>query len=110
MQHAILGPGGVGGLIAASLAYCGEAVTVIVPSDTAAGYPDAIKLESVFGRFTAAVEHTSTVPAVETLWIAVKATQLEQALGSVRNPTSIGAIVPLLNGIDHIAMLRALRP
>ncbi|MBV9625104.1 MAG: ketopantoate reductase family protein [Acidobacteria bacterium] len=107
MRHAILGPGGVGGLIAASLAYSGEAVTVIVRSDTAALYPDVIQLESSFGRFTVAVEHSSTVPAVDILWIAVKAIELEQALGSIPDSTAIAAILPLLNGIDHVALLRA---
>jgi 2-dehydropantoate 2-reductase len=42
------------------------------------------------------------------LWITVKATQLEAALRSVTvDPTKIGAVVPLLNGIDHVALLRA---
>ncbi len=33
MRHAILGPGGVGGLIAASLAKSGAAVTLVVRSE-----------------------------------------------------------------------------
>jgi 2-dehydropantoate 2-reductase len=41
------------------------------------------------------------------LWITVKATQLESALAAVKNPDVVRAMVPLLNGIDHIAVLRA---
>jgi 2-dehydropantoate 2-reductase len=40
------------------------------------------------------------------LWIAVKATQLPDSLAALTHPESVGAIVPLLNGIDHIAWLR----
>jgi 2-dehydropantoate 2-reductase len=106
MHHAVIGPGGVGGLIAASLAHCGEMVTVVIRSEAAAQYPDLLQLESAFGHFTVSVKRATTVPRVEVLWIAVKATQLEQALGSIRDVSSISAIVPLLNGIDHVAMLR----
>jgi len=41
------------------------------------------------------------------LWIAVKATQLDIALASLRDGNLPTAIVPLLNGIDHVAMLRS---
>ena len=44
------------------------------------------------------------------LWIAVKATQLDSALGSLPDGDSAKAIVPLLNGIDHVTMLRSRYP
>jgi 2-dehydropantoate 2-reductase len=47
------------------------------------------------------------VPAVDVLWITVKATQLEPALAALINPDAVRGIVPLLNGIDHISLLRA---
>jgi 2-dehydropantoate 2-reductase len=37
----------------------------------------------------------------------VKATQLEPALAAITNPSAVTAILPLLNGIDHVALLRA---
>ena len=37
----------------------------------------------------------------------MKATQLESSLAALKNPDAVRAIVPLLNGIDHIAALRA---
>ena len=41
------------------------------------------------------------------MWIAAKATQLDAALAQFATRSQIGAIVPLLNGIDHLAALRA---
>ncbi len=37
----------------------------------------------------------------------MKATQLEAALAAFTKPEAVSAIVPLLNGIDHLALLRA---
>src|SRR5947208_15452574 len=105
MRHAILGPGGVGGLIAASLAKSGAAVTVVVRSDAIGQYPETLQLESPFGKFSVRVERATSVPTVDVLWIAVKATQLDSALNSLPNGHSARAIIPLLNGIDHVAML-----
>ena len=107
MRHAILGVGGVGGLIAASLAQCGDKVTVVVRSGALDKYPETLRLESAFGNFTVPVERVTMVPPTDLLWIAVKATQLEPALASIPDASSISAIIPLLNGIDHIAMLRS---
>jgi len=107
MHHAILGPGGVGGLIAAFLAQSGERVTVVIKSDALRQFPQTLRLESPFGQFAVEVERTDTVPPADVLWLAVKATQLERALMSMRDGNSPAAIVPLLNGIDHVALLRA---
>jgi 2-dehydropantoate 2-reductase len=106
LQHAILGVGGVGGLIGASLARVGDSVTVVVRRESLDSYPDQLKLESPFGNFEVAVNRSAEVPPTDVLWIAVKATQLDEALGSVTNPHNVKAIVPLLNGIDHLALLR----
>jgi 2-dehydropantoate 2-reductase len=107
MKHAILGPGGIGGLMGACLAKIGEPVTMVVRPAALEQYPRQLQLESPFGNFTRAVERTSQVPPVDVLWITVKATQLETALRSIPAPDTTGAIVPLLNGIDHIPLLRA---
>jgi len=106
LRHAILGVGGVGGLIGASLARLGDSVTVVVRRESLASYPDQLKLESPFGNFEVAVNRSPEVPPADVLWIAVKATQLDEALASVTNPHNVKAIVPLLNGIDHLALLR----
>ena len=107
MQHGILGAGGVGGLIGACLAHAGDSVTLVVRREALAQYPRQLHLESPFGNFTVNVSVAGDVPAVDVLWIAVKATQLEPALSAFKNPDAVRAIVPLLNGIDHVSMLRA---
>jgi ketopantoate reductase len=48
MQHAILGPGGVGGLMAACLGKSGAAVTLVVRAEAIGQYPDTLQLESPF--------------------------------------------------------------
>jgi 2-dehydropantoate 2-reductase len=107
LRHAILGAGGVGGLIGACLAHSGASVTLVVRREVLAQYPRQLRLESPFGNFTVDVAVAAEVPAVDVLWITVKATQLESALGGLKSPDAVRAIVPLLNGIDHIPLLRA---
>jgi len=107
LRHAILGAGGVGGLIGACLAKWGGSVTLVLRPESLAQYPEQLQLESVFGNFSVPVSRASTVPVADVLWITVKATQLEAALSSFTKPDSVRAIVPLLNGIDHLALLRA---
>ncbi len=106
LRHAILGVGGVGGLIGASLARLGDHVTVVVRREALASYPDHLKLESPFGNFQVPVGRSMEVPPADVLWLAVKATQLEESLAAVPNPHNVSAVVPLLNGIDHITLLR----
>jgi 2-dehydropantoate 2-reductase len=107
MKHAILGPGGVGGLMGACLAKTGASVTMVVRPDALEQYPRQLQFESPFGNFTVPIERTSQVPPVDVLWITVKATQLETALRSIPAADTAGSIVPLLNGIDHVELLRS---
>jgi 2-dehydropantoate 2-reductase len=107
MRHAILGAGGVGGLIGACLAHSGASVTMVVRRETLEQYPKQLRLESAFGNFWTDVAVAAEVPAVDVLWITVKATQLESALTALKSPDAVRGIVPLLNGIDHISLLRA---
>lgn len=107
LRHAILGAGGVGGLVGACLARSGAPVTLVVKANSLTAYPQKLQLESAFGDISVPVSRASTVPAADVLWITVKATQLEGALAAFTQPESVSAIVPLLNGIDHLAALRA---
>lgn len=109
MRHVILGAGGVGGLIAVALAKSGESVTLVLRPETLKNYPAEISLESPLGSFRVPVDRAASVAVpCDVLWITVKATQLENALRSVTvSPDQLGAVVPLLNGIDHVAALRA---
>jgi len=107
MRHAILGAGGVGSLIGACLAHAGVLVTLVVRRESLENYPKQLRLESPFGNFAVDVAVAAEVPAVDVLWLTVKATQLEPALTAITSPEAARAIVPLLNGIDHVALLRA---
>jgi 2-dehydropantoate 2-reductase len=63
----------------------------------------------VLGTFEAPVRPVAALDApVDVLWVTVKATHLEAAL-SAAPPERLGAatVIPLLNGIDHVARLRA---
>jgi 2-dehydropantoate 2-reductase len=106
VRHAILGVGGVGGLIGACLAHSGAPVTLVVKPESLAQYPRKLRLESPFGQFEGEASCAPEVPPVDVLWVTVKATQLEPALAALTNPESVRGIVPLLNGIDHLALLR----
>jgi len=107
MRHAILGAGGIGGLIGACLANAGATVTLIVKRESLAQYPKRMRLESPFGNIDVDVSCAAEVPPVDLLWVTVKATQLNAALGAITNPEPVGAIVPLLNGVDHLQLLRS---
>jgi 2-dehydropantoate 2-reductase len=109
MRHAILGAGGVGGLIGAALAKSGDSVTLVLRPEVIKNYPTELALESPFGSFSVPVDRTMGIAEpFDVLWVTVKATHLDAALRSVMvNPEALGAVVPLLNGIDHVALLRA---
>ena len=107
MRHAILGPGGVGGLIGACLAYAGDTVTMVVRREALDAYPSEIQMESpLLGKFSAPVQKAAQAPPADVLWVTVKATQLDSAMKLVPSNDIAGAVVPLLNGIDHVAKLR----
>ncbi len=106
LRHAILGAGGIGGLIGACVARSGAPVTMVVRRESLARYPEQLQLESPFGNFIVPVARSAEVPSCDILWLTVKATQLDAALPAITHPESVGVIVPLLNGIEHIALLR----
>jgi len=107
MRHAVLGAGGVGGFVGAVLAKGGHAVTVVLRRGTMAVHPDTLSLESGFGSLVAPVARARTLDAdVDILWVTTKATQLEEALGAVPDPARARMVVPLLNGTDHVSVLR----
>lgn len=80
---------------------------MVVRPESLAKYPEQLQLESAFGNFSVPVGRAAEVPPSDVLWITVKATQLDAALAALKKPDSVKAIVPLLNGVDHLAVLRA---
>ncbi len=108
-SHAVLGPGGIGGLIGGALARAGAAVVVIPRSAQVATYPRSLTVESVvLGDFEAPVSVLAVLDSpVDVLWVTVKNQQFTEALAAVSPAAVRGSlIVPLMNGIDHVASLR----
>jgi 2-dehydropantoate 2-reductase len=98
--------GAIGGLIGTSLAFLGEDVTVVIRPENLPGYPKDLSLERPQGAILACTKTTAKLTApVDVLWIATKTYQLQTVLEAVHSlPT---CAVPLLNGVDHVAILRA---
>jgi 2-dehydropantoate 2-reductase len=97
VKIAVLGPGGVGGLLAAVL----PNALVVSRSPLA-----EIQLRSVIlGDRTTAVRQVATLEEpVDVLFIATKATGLAEAVERIASEP--GVVVPLLNGVEHLAFLR----
>ena len=109
MRHAVLGAGGVGGLVGGVLAKAGHPVTLLVRPGRRDHYPERLSVESeTLGTFEAPVRVADQFDGpFDVVWITVKATALETALRAVA-PEKLGdgIVVPLLNGIDHVEKLR----
>ncbi|MBZ5656100.1 MAG: ketopantoate reductase family protein [Acidobacteriia bacterium] len=72
-----------------------------------AAHPLKLQLESAFGNWSVEVGWASSVPPTDVLWLTVKAPQLDAALRSITDASTIAAIVPLLNGVEHVELLRS---
>ncbi|MGI5454432.1 ketopantoate reductase family protein [Streptomyces sp. CA-249302] len=108
---AVLGPGGIGGLLAALLSRAGHRVICLAGEETAEVLrTDGIRVRSgLFGDFTARVEaDTALREPVDACLVAVKQTALDAALERVpRTALGDALLVPFLNGVEHPATLRA---
>jgi 2-dehydropantoate 2-reductase len=107
MKIAILGPGGVGGLLAGALERSGEDVSVVARESTANVIAEhGVRISSVkYGDFVAHPTALSRLTEpVDALIVATKAAGLESALARI--DADPGVVLPLLNGLDHIAVLR----
>jgi 2-dehydropantoate 2-reductase len=105
MKHAILGAGAIGGLVGTALSSLGEDVTMLVRPETLANYPKNLTLERPSGAITAPAKAATTLTEpVDVLWIATKTYQLSSALEIIHAVPR--CVVPLLNGVDHVVVLR----
>ncbi|GHJ38259.1 2-dehydropantoate 2-reductase [Streptomyces sp. TS71-3] len=111
---AVLGPGGVGGLFAGVLARAGHRVICLAGEETATALrKDGLAVRSdTFGEFTVAVEADTVLrEAVDACVVAPKETALVAALDRVpREALGAGLVVPLLNGFEHVSVLRERYP
>jgi 2-dehydropantoate 2-reductase len=110
VRHAILGAGGIGGLLAGAFAHSGAEVVLLLRPESLTGNCAHLRVDSVvLGEFEVDVPASSRLDEpVDVLWVATKATQLEPAL-SLAPPNAVGGaiVIPLLNGVDHLELLRA---
>jgi len=110
----VLGPGGIGGLLAAVLARGGNRVVMLASESASRAIADrGIRIESQrFGDFEVTVPSATRLEtSAEACLVAVKSMHLRDALGRVPS-ASLGdcLIVPFLNGIDHVDLLREVYP
>src|SRR5579864_7671543 len=114
MRFAVLGPGGVGGLMAGLLARAGDSVEVLAGDSTSREIADGgIRIESTrFGDFTASVKAVPLLSEpVDAVMVTVKATHLQEAIDRVPPPALGDALViPFLNGLEHVEILRRVYP
>jgi len=109
----VLGAGGVGGLLAAAFARSAQDTVLLLRPQTLERYPGQIVVESVvLGDFEVDVPAATMLDrAVDVLWVATKATQLREALSLVpADRVGDALVVPLLNGVDHVDVLRGSYP
>jgi 2-dehydropantoate 2-reductase len=111
LRVGVLGPGAVGGLLAARLG--GHDVTVIATERTAVAIAlQGLKLRTPNEQLeTRPVARPWLTAPVDVLLVATKATDLTSAL--VRTPPALlrgSPIVPLPNGVEHVPLLRASYP
>jgi 2-dehydropantoate 2-reductase len=104
---AVLGPGGVGGFIAAALARADVKIVVVArePAATALTLTGVSVRSAALGNFVAhpGVVAELTEP-VDVLLVATKAAGLEAALDRIHTEPRL--VVPLLNGVEHLRVLR----
>jgi len=108
MRIAVLGAGGVGGFLAAALQRGGNDVVVIARDATV----DAVMRDGLTVTSTTHGEMherpraaTALDQDVDVLIITVKATGLDDALSRIHTDPRL--VVPQLNGLDHMPVLRA---
>lgn len=108
---AVLGAGGVGGLVGALLSRAGDDVRFVARETTAESLNEhGLRVRSgLLGDFDVPVRATTHLGSpVDVLLVAVKQTGLADALDLVpREVLGDGVVVPLLNGVEHLDVLRA---
>jgi 2-dehydropantoate 2-reductase len=107
MRIAVLGPGGVGGLLAGVLDRAGAEVVVVARESTAAVIAQSgVRVQSVtFGNFVARPRALARLQEpVDALIVATKAAGLKPALARIAVQPTV--VLPMLNGLDHLAVLR----
>jgi 2-dehydropantoate 2-reductase len=107
MTTAVLGPGAVGGALGVRLALAGERVICVARPETAAAIAaEGLTLVTDDGARTEQLDATEELDEpVDLLLVTVKAYGLEDGISRIRSEPTV--VVPLLNGLEHMDILRA---
>jgi 2-dehydropantoate 2-reductase len=107
MSTAVLGPGAVGGALAARMALAGERVICVARPDTARAITAVgLTLVADDDEQTVSLEAAEQLAEpVDLLIVTVKAYGLEDGMSRIRAEPAV--VLPLLNGLEHIDVLRA---
>jgi 2-dehydropantoate 2-reductase len=109
----VLGAGGVGGLLGAAMTRFGADVVLLMRQESLARYPGELAVESrVLGDFTVPVRASACLDGgIDVLWVTTKAAGLSAA-PALAPPAHLAeaTVIPLMNGIDHVALLRETYP
>lgn len=109
-RYAVLGPGGVGGLLAIVLPSQGHDVVVLARPETATALRDSgFRLASpLFGERTESLDVATVLDRpVDAVFVTPKATALTNSLDLLPlDAVGDAIVVPFLNGVDHLALLR----
>jgi 2-dehydropantoate 2-reductase len=111
LRVAIVGAGGVGGLVGALLSRQGDRVTFVATESTATVLTKqgvCVRSER-YGSFTVRTNAvTMLTTPVDVCVVAVKSMQLEAAMGRVPADRLADAlVVPFLSGVEHVGTLSA---
>jgi 2-dehydropantoate 2-reductase len=107
----VLGPGAVGGLLAAMLSRSGEPTDVVARQtthDRLLGSGLTVK-SGTLGTWTASPHLVAIPERGATVLLTVKAPGIHDAIELLKNANP-AQVVPLLNGVQHIATLREALP
>ncbi len=113
MRIAIVGAGGVGGLLAGLLSRAGAEVAVLARGPHAdAIRAGGVRVDSPLGRFTAPIAavaaDAATLGSADAVLVAVKAWQVAELAPSLRPLVAGGGVaVPLQNGVEAAGRLAA---
>lgn len=112
MKFLVLGAGAIGGYFGGRLAECGVDVTFLVRTNRRTQLDrDGLRIESALGNISRPVRTVlagSVAPDYDVVLLTCKAYDLEssiEAIAPAMGPST--AIIPLLNGLAHFAVLDA---
>ncbi|GAP35077.1 2-dehydropantoate 2-reductase [Piscinibacter sakaiensis] len=109
MKILILGAGGIGGYFGAQLLRSGADVSFLVRERRRAAIAaQGLRIESPHGDFTVhptLVTAADARPVYDLVLLSPKAYDLDDALASLEGALGAAALLPFLNGLDHLEQL-----